>query len=270
MPYRGNPVSDNVQSNQNPTASPDGKRLSGKVAVVTGASSGIGAATARALARLGASVVLAARRVDRLEAIAREIEAAGGHAVPLATDAAKAPDLKRMVEVAVETYGRLDFAVNNAGITGHGAFLDMAVEDFDRTMATNLRGVFLAMQAEIPAMLKSGSGAIVNVSSVAAVVGFPGMSVYAATKCGVIGLTKCVALEYATQGIRINAIAPGMTATEMMDGASKEELEGLLNITPMKRIADAGEIARDIVYLLADATYTTGATWMADGGIAVP
>lgn len=241
-----------------------------KVVAITGASSGIGEATARALARLGVGVVLAARRADRLEAIAKEIEAAGGHAVPLATDAAKAPDLKRMVAVAVERYGRLDFAVNNAGITGHGPFLDMAAEDFDRTMAINLRGVFLAMQAEIPAMLKSGGGAIVNVSSVAGVVGFPGMSVYAATKWGVIGLTKCVALEYATQGIRINAIAPGMTATEMMDGAPKEAIEGLLNITPMRRIADAAELARDITYLLADATYTTGATWMADGGMAVP
>ena len=263
-------MSKSVQANQNSAASPDGKRLAGKVAVVTGASSGIGAATARALAGQGARVVLAARRVDRLEAMAREIEAAGGQACPLATDAAKPSDVKRMVEVAMERYGRLDFAVNNAGIKGHGAFLDMTVEDFDHTTSVNLRGVFLAMQSEIPAMLKSGGGAIVNVSSVAAVAGFAGMSVYAATKCGVIGLTKCVALEYAAQGIRINAIAPGLTATEMNDSAPQEVIDGLLNITPMRRIADAAEIASDILYLLAGASYTTGSTWMAEGGIAVP
>ena len=240
--------------------------LAGKVAVVTGASSGIGEATARELTRLGASVVMAARRFDRLKAIAAEIEASGGRAYPLATDATQANDLKRMVEVAEEQYGRLDYAVNNAGVSGQGAFMDMAVEDFDRIAAINLRGVVLAMQAEIPAMLKSGGGAIVNVSSAAGLVGVPRMSLYAATKWGVIGLTKSVALEYATQGIRINAIAPGLTATEMLDGATKEECEFLLSITPMKRISEPVEIARSVIYLLADATFTTGAVLAADGG----
>jgi NAD(P)-dependent dehydrogenase (short-subunit alcohol dehydrogenase family) len=127
----------------------------------------------------------------------------------------------------------------------------MAVEDFDRIAALNLRGMVLAMQAEIPAMLKSGGGAIVNVSSTAGLVGVPGMSLYAATKWGVIGLTKSVALEYVTRGIRINAIARGLTATEMLDGAAKEEREFLLSITPMKRISRPVEIARSVIYLLA-------------------
>jgi NAD(P)-dependent dehydrogenase (short-subunit alcohol dehydrogenase family) len=240
--------------------------LAGKVAVVTGASSGIGEATARELTRLGASVVMAARRFDRLKAIAAEIEASGGRAYPLATDATQAHDLKRMVEAAEEQYGRLDYAVNNAGVSGQGTFMDMAVEDFDRIAAINLRGVILAMQVEIPAMLRSGGGAIVNVSSAAGIAGVPGMSLYAATKWGVIGLTKSVALEYATKGIRINAIAPGLTATEMLDGITKEEREFLLTYNPMKRISEPVEIARGVIYLLANATFTTGAVLPADGG----
>ena len=233
--------------------------LAGKVAVVTGASSGIGEATARELTRLGASVVIAARRFDRLKAIAAEIEASGGRAYPLATEVTLAHDLKRMVEAAEEQYGRLDYAVNNAGVSGQGAFMDMAVEDFDRIAAINLRGVILAMQVEIPAMLRSGGGGIVNVSSAAGLAGVPGMSLYAATKWGVIGLTKSVALEYATRGIRINAIGPGLTAMEMLDGITKDEREFLLMYTPMKRISEPVEIVRSVIYLLANATFTTGA-----------
>jgi NAD(P)-dependent dehydrogenase (short-subunit alcohol dehydrogenase family) len=259
-----------TQAHQKSPIFADSNRLAGKVAVVTGASSGIGEAIARELARLGASVVMAARRFASLEAIAAEIEAAGGHAYPVATDATKAHDLKRMVDAAEARYGRLDYAVNNAGVPGAGAFMDMAVEDFDRIAAINLRGVLLAMQAEIPAMLKNGGGAIVNVSSVAGLVGVPGLSLYAATKWGVIGLTKSVALEYATQGIRINAIAPGLTATDMLAGLKKEELEFLLSITPMKRISEPVEIARSVTYLLADATFTTGTALPADGGYSVP
>jgi NAD(P)-dependent dehydrogenase (short-subunit alcohol dehydrogenase family) len=250
--------------------SPYSNRLTGKVAVVTGASSGIGEATARELARLGACVVLAARRYDRLQVISSEIESAGGCAFPIATDASKSADLKRAVKVAMERYGRLDYAVNNAGTAVQGAFMDNTVEDFDRIATLNLRGVFLAMQAEIPAILKTGAGAIVNVSSVAGMVGVPGMSVYAATKWGVIGLTKCVALEYASQEIRINAIAPGMTETEMLAGATEKEREFLLSITPMRRVADPIEIARSVIYLLADATYATGIVLPADGAVSVP
>jgi NAD(P)-dependent dehydrogenase (short-subunit alcohol dehydrogenase family) len=173
-----------------------------------------------------------------------------------------------MVDAAEEQYGRLDYAVNNAGVSGQGAFMDIAVEDFDRIAAINLRGVVLAMQVEIPAMLRCWGGAIVNVSSAAGLAGAPGMSLYAASKWGVIGLTKSLAIEYATRGIRLNAIAPGLTATEMLDGGTKEEREFLLMRTPMKRISEPVEIARSVIYLLAlaNATYTTGAVLPADGG----
>ncbi len=246
------------------------RRLAGKVAVITGASSGIGEATARELARLGASVVLAARRLDRLQAVVADIEAAGGAAYPVATDTTKADDLARMVDAAISQFDRLDYAVNNAGASGRGAFMEVKPEDFDRVMETNLRGVFLAMQAEIPALLATGGGAIVNTASVGGLVGVPGLSSYVASKWAVIGLTKSVALEYATKGIRINAIAPGGTATEMLAGGTQEQRDFLASLAPMKRIADPAEIARGIVYLLADATFTTGIALPADGGQSVP
>ena len=246
------------------------RRLEGKVAVITGASSGIGEATARELARLGASVVLAARRLDRLQAVVKDIEAAGGTAYPVVTDTTKSDDLARMVEVAIRQYNRLDYAVNNAGASGRGAFMDVKVEDFDRVMETNLRGVFLAMQAEIPALLATGGGAIVNTASVGGLVGVPGLSSYVASKWALIGLTKSVALEYATQNIRINAIAPGATATEMSASWTPAQREFMSGLAPMKRICEPVEIARGIVYLLADATFTTGIALPADGGQSVP
>lgn len=246
------------------------RRLEGKVAVITGASSGIGEATARELARLGASVVLAARRLDRLQAVVKDIEAAGGTACPVVTDTTKSDDLARMVEVAIRQYNRLDYAVNNAGASGRGAFMDVKVEDFDRVMETNLRGVFLAMQAEIPALLATGGGAIVNTASVGGLVGVPGLSSYVASKWALIGLTKSVALEYATQDIRINAIAPGATATEMSASWTPAQREFMSGLAPMKRICEPVEIARGIVYLLADATFTTGIALPADGGQSVP
>jgi len=245
-------------------------RLAGKVAVVTGASSGIGEATARELARLGASVVLAARRLDRLEAVVADIRVAGGTAHAVVTDTTKTDDLQRMVNTALDQYGRLDYAVNNAGASGRGAFMDVAVEDFDHVIETNLRGVFLAMQAEIPVLLQSGGGAIVNTASVGGLVGVPGLSSYVASKWALIGLTKSVALEYATKNIRINAIAPGATATEMSASWTSEQREFMAGLAPMKRICEPIEIARGIVYLLADATFTTGIALPADGGQSVP
>ena len=255
------------ETTQNTTAD---RRLAGKVAVITGASSGIGEATARELARLGASVVLAARRLDRLQAVVRDIEAAGGTAYPVVTDTTKPDDLKHMVDTALSQYNRLDFAVNNAGASGRGAFMEVKVEDFDRVMETNLRGVFLAMQAEIPALLAAGGGAIVNTASVGGLVGVPGLSSYVASKWALIGLTKSVALEYATQNIRINAIAPGATATEMSASWTPAQREFMSGLAPMKRICEPVEIARGIVYLLADATFTTGIALPADGGQSVP
>jgi len=241
--------------------------LHGKVALITGASSGIGEATARELSRLGASVVLVARRHDELERVADSLRAAGGDAELYAADVTSTVDNQQMVKTAMERFGRLDYAVNNAGTGVVGNFLDVKLEDFERTMDTNVRAVFLAMQAEIRAMLESGGGAIVNTASVGGIRGVPLLSAYVASKHAVVGLTKSVALEYASQGIRVNAIAPGATETAMLSSSTQEHKDTLAGQSAMKRIADPIEIARAIVYLLVDATFTTGTVLSADGGI---
>lgn len=242
------------------------QRLEGKVAVVTGASSGIGAATARALVAQGAAVVLAARRADRLDGLVAEIRSGGGRAVAQATDTTSEADLAAMVERAISEFGHLDWAVNNAGASGRGPFLKLPLEDFDRAVEVNLRGVILAMRAEIPAMLDNGGGAIVNTASVGGLVGVPGLSAYTASKHAVIGLTKSVGLEFATRNIRVNAVAPGGTNTEMLASGTQEQRDFLASLSPMKRIADPDEITAAIIYLLADATFTTGSVLSADGG----
>jgi A-factor type gamma-butyrolactone 1'-reductase (1S-forming) len=241
-------------------------RLKGKVAVITGASTGIGAATARMLAAQGTAVVLAARRTDKLAEVTDQITSGGGLAVPHPTDTTSESDLARMVERAVTEFGHLDWAVNNAGASARGAFLDVPIETFDRALAVNLRGVFLAMRAEIPAMLDNGGGAIVNVASVGGLVGVPGLSAYTASKHGVIGLTKSVGLEFATRNIRVNAIAPGGTNTEMFASGTQEQRDFLASLSPMKRVSEPDEIAAALVYLLADATFSTAITLSADGG----
>jgi NAD(P)-dependent dehydrogenase (short-subunit alcohol dehydrogenase family) len=241
-------------------------RLKGKVAVVTGASTGIGAATAKMLASQGAAIVLAARRADKLAELAEEITADGGLAVAQPTDTTSESDAARMVERARTEFGHLDWAVNNAGASGRGGFLDVPMETFDHALAVNLRGVILGMRAEIPAMLDNGGGAIVNTASVGGLVGVPGLSAYTASKHGVIGLTKSVGLEFATRNIRVNAVAPGGTNTEMLASGTQEQRDFLAGLSPMKRISEPDEIAAAIVYLLADATFSTGITLSADGG----
>ena len=245
-------------------------RLTGWVAVIVGASAGIGAETARELASRGTNVVVAARRREALEAVVASTQALGGGIVePFVADTTNPDDLKALVRFAVERFGRVDYAVNNAGISGRGAVLELEKEFVERVLSVNLAGMFWALQAELPEIEKNG-GAIVNTSSVGGLVGVPGLSAYAASKWGVIGLTKSVALEYATRGVRINAIAPGATATEMLMSGSQESRDFLTSLAPMKRISEPIEIARAIVFLLADATYTTGTGLTADGGQSAP
>ncbi len=246
------------------------ERLSGTVSLVIGASSGIGKATARELARLGSKVVLAARRTEKLQAIVKEIKDLGGEATACTADAAVLEDIKRMVAFAEETYGRLDFAVNTAGGGSPGPFLQYSPEVLDEMLELNLRGLFLAMQAQVAAMLRAGGGSIVNVSSVAGALGLPWTSLYSTVKYGMQGLTKSVAAEYATQNIRVNAILPGLTDTELVERNGPQVREGFLKATLMGRAAEPIEIARSIVYLLADATFTTGSLLIADGGLSLP
>lgn len=250
------------------------QRFQDKVVIVTGASSGIGKVAARAFAREGACVVLAARRQEEGNQIAAEIKAAGGEAVFIQTDVARTQDVIKLVETTVATYGRLDCAFNNAGIGGDAMTLtaDHSEENWDNVMSVNLKGVWLCMKYQIPEMLKHGGGSIVNNSSIYGLgASTVGHVPYAVSKHGVIGLTKTAAFEYAKQGIRVNAICPGFTHTELVDAAIEaipalfEKL--LTNDIPMGRIAEAEEIVNAVLWLCSEETsFVTGQALAPDGG----
>jgi NAD(P)-dependent dehydrogenase (short-subunit alcohol dehydrogenase family) len=244
------------------------KTFSGKVALVTGGTSGIGKTTAIEFARAGAKVVLTGRREKEGAQVVAEIKKLGGEAAFVRADVAKDADVKRMVDFTVDKFGRLDIAFNNAGVEWKGA-LDQATEaEYRRIFDINVWGVLNSMRHEIPVMLKNGGGAIVNTSSVAGHVGLGQVSVYNASKHAVEGLTKSVALEFAKQNIRINAIAPGVIATEMWDRFAGEELrDQVASIIPVARIGASEEIAAAVLYLCSDnAKFTTGTSLVVDGG----
>ena len=243
-----------------------------KVAIVTGGNSGIGRATAIALAREGAKVTVAARRASEGEETVRLIKEAGSDAIFVKTDVAIENDVRSLVEKTVDTYGRLDYAVNNAGIGEKMTpLVEQTSEKFDQIMNTNVRGVWLSMKYEIPEMIKNGGGAIVNTSSGAGLVGFPQIPVYVASKHAVLGLTKSAALEYAKSGIRINAIAPGGVETDMLMetvGDDYQFLETFKSMHPIGRIGSPEEIANAVVWLLSEkASFVLGHTLIVDGGI---
>jgi NAD(P)-dependent dehydrogenase (short-subunit alcohol dehydrogenase family) len=247
--------------------------FTGKVAIVTGATSGIGRAAALAFAREGAKVVVAGRReAEGIETV-RQIQSAGGEAVFVRTDVTNASDVEALVNTACSTYGRLDVAFNNAGV-GEGSsssIHEKPIEAYDRVMNTNVRGVFLSLKYEIEAMLRNRRGAIVNTSSVSGLVGFSGAAVYVASKHAVLGLTKSAALEYAPLGIRINAIAPGGTETPLLDritgGSETQKRRDFIGFHPMGRIGTPEEIAEAVLWLCSDkSSFTTGHALVADGG----
>ncbi len=243
--------------------------LTDQVAIVTGASRGIGAATARALADAGATVVLAARDAARLEQVAAEIQAGGGTALSVPTDISKPEDVERMVARTLEAYGRLDLAFNNAAGGGHPPtpLTDVATADFDSALAINLRGTFLCLKYEIAAMLNSGAGAIVNMTSTAGLEAVGGLAAYVSTKHGIIGLTKVAALEYAARNIRVNAIAPGPILTEHLERAGELAQQSAAQAMPMRRTGHPDEVAATILWLCSDAaSFITGATIPIDGG----
>ncbi len=242
--------------------------MQGRAALVVGASRGIGAAAAEAFAGAGASVVLGGRDIAALEAVAGRINGGGGHAIALGVDVTDVGSMRDLVDHAVATYGRLDVAFNNASdgpLPVPLAELDPL--EFDRGIATNIRGTFLGMKFEIVAMLRSGGGAIVNMASIAGINGTSNLAAYVAGKAGIIGLSKVAALDYADQGIRVNVVAPGPILTHHLEaaGAEAQRLAGLS--TPMRRVGTAAEVAEVVLWLSSErASFVTGAVIPIDGG----
>jgi len=249
-------------------------KFEGKVALVTGASSGLGKATALKFAREGAKVVIAARRVEQGGNVVRRIAESGGEAHFVQADVSRAADVERLVNDTVQKFGRLDCAVNNAGISGprYTPLAAVTEEQWDQVMNVNLKGVWLCMKYEIQAMLASGRGAIVNIASIYGLKpADSGHVPYGASKHGVLGLTTGAAVDYAQMSIRINAVAPGFTHSEMVDvnrpGAAESYRKLVARHSGMNRLGNADEAANAIVWLCSDeASYVNGAVLAVDGG----
>ena len=241
--------------------------FAGKVALVTGATSGIGKATAIAFARAGAKVVVSGRREKEGTEVVRQIEKLGGDAAFVRAEIAKDADVKAMVDFTLEKFGRLDIAFNNAGVEWKGPLEQATEDEYRRVFDTNVWGVLNSMRHEVPVMLKNGGGAIVNNSSVGGHVGFAEVSIYIASKHAVEGLTKSLALEFAKQNVRINAVAPGPIATDMWDRFAGEAAEQITGGIPVGRVGTAEQIAAAVLYLASDAAkFTTGTSLVVDGG----
>jgi NAD(P)-dependent dehydrogenase (short-subunit alcohol dehydrogenase family) len=250
------------------------KILEDKVALVTGGTSGIGKATALAFSAAGAKVVFSGRREPEGEDIANLIRNSGAECLFVRSDVASEADVRSLIQKTVESYGRLDIAFNNAGIEGFSKPLhEQSIEDFDRLMAINMRGMFLCMKYEIQQMLTQGSGVIINNSSAVGLVGMAEFSPYVASKHAVMGLTRAAALDYAKQGIQINAVNPGFIATEIIDRFSSKNPaieQQLASLVPMGRIGKPEEIAATVIFLCsAAASYITGQSLVVDGGYTV-
>ena len=245
-------------------------QVSGRVALVTGGNAGIGRAAAIEFAKQGAKVVVSGRREREGEEVVAGIKASGGEAIFVRADVSKERDVTTMIERTLATFGRLDCAFNNAGIEQALTPLPEQTEDtYDQIMDINVKGVWLCLKHEIPAMLKTGGGAIVNNASIAGLVGFSQAPVYAASKHAVVGLTRSVALEYAAHNVRVNAVAPGSIDTRMLhDFATTPEVKQMLvSAHPIGRIGQPGEVASPVVWLCSDgASFITGQTFALDGG----
>jgi NAD(P)-dependent dehydrogenase (short-subunit alcohol dehydrogenase family) len=242
--------------------------MSGRVALVAGASKGIGAVTAAAFAAAGAAVVLGARDTDALASVADGIQGRGGQALAVGTDVTDADSMANLVDRALSAFGRLDAAFNNASAGPLPAPLaDIDPDEFDAGIATNIRGTFLGMKFQIPAMLNSGGGTIVNMASIAGVNGTANLAAYVAGKAGIIGLTKVAALDYADQGVRVNVVAPGPIQTWHIEQAGPQAIRGAAMSTPMRRIGTATEVAQAVLWLCSDqSSFITGTVMPVDGG----
>lgn len=251
-------------------------QIQNKVAIVTGATSGIGRASALLFAREGASVVLSGRRQNELDAVRAEIESNGGRAVAVAGDVREEQYARELVETAVDRFGGLDIAFNNAGVTGPtGPVNDLNRADWDDVIATNLTSAFLGAKYQVPAMVARGGGSLIFTSSfVGHANGFPGMSAYAAAKAGLVALTRVLAAELGPQAIRVNAILPGGTDTPSnvvnAPGAAPETRAFIEGLHALKRLATPEEIARSVLYLASEASsFMTGAAMLVDGGVSI-
>ena len=250
------------------------QQLANKVAIITGASSGIGYATARLFAREGAAVIVAARRQAELDALVGEVEGLGGRAASLAGDVRDGGFAKALVEMALGRFGGLDVAFNNAGTMGEmGPTPAVSLSGWTETIETNLTSAFLGAKYQLPAMLDRGGGSLIFTSTfVGYTAGMPGTAAYAAAKAGVIGLVKALAVEFGPKGIRVNAILPGGTDTPMARAfADTEEKQAFVRgLHALKRIATPDEIAQSVLYLASDAsTFTTGTALLVDGGVSI-
>jgi 3-oxoacyl-[acyl-carrier protein] reductase len=243
--------------------------LAGKVAIVTGGSRGIGAATAAWLAEHGAAVVVSGRDADRLQSTVKQLEERGGSVIAVVADAAKREDADALVERTKERFGRVDVLVNNAGITRDGLLVRMKDEDWDRVMDVNLRGAFLMTRAVTKALVRQKSGGrIINIASTAGAMGNAGQVNYSAAKAGLIGFTKASARELAHWSILVNAVAPGLIETDMAAAISAEAREALLAQVPLKRIGTARDVAEMVGFLAGDgAAYITGQVFHVNGGL---
>jgi 3-oxoacyl-[acyl-carrier protein] reductase len=242
--------------------------LQDKVAVVTGASQGIGRETALALAEAGAKVVVAARNEEKLAGLAGAIAAAGGEAFALKMDVADAEQVKAGFKQVIEKLGRLDILVNNAAVTRDGLAMRMKKDDWDAVLQTNLTGAHLCIQQALPTMMKARAGRIINISSIVAQMGNAGQANYVAAKAGLIGLTKAIAIEIASRGITVNAVAPGFIATPMTDVLPDKVKEELKVRIPLGRMGSARDVASAIVFLASDeAGYITGHVLNVNGGM---
>ena len=242
--------------------------LQGKIALVTGASQGIGRACALELARAGTTVALAARNIEKLAAVAAEISAEGGTAKSYALDVSSEESIKAAAKAVLADHGSVHILVNNAGITKDGLALRMKLPDFDDVLRTNLTGAFLLTQAVISSMMKARWGRVINITSVVGETGAAGQANYAASKAGLIGLTKSLAREFASRGITVNAVAPGFIQTAMTDSLTDDQKSGILTQIPLSRYGTDADIAAAVAYLASEsAGYITGHTLDVNGGL---
>ncbi len=242
--------------------------LTEKVAIVTGASRGIGRAIALALAAQGAKVVASARNAEALDTLVAEIKGQGGEATAVAGDIAVGTDAAHLIGQAVDVYGQVDILVNNAGITRDGLLLRMKDEDWDAVLDTNLKGAFLCIRAAAKVMSKQRSGRIVNISSVVGEMGNAGQANYCASKAGLLGLTKSVARELARRNVTVNAITPGFIVTDMTDGMTDKAREAMTEQIPLGRLGEVNDIANAVIFLCSDqSSYVTGQVLGVNGGM---